>query len=74
MKNLFSVLSEEQLKSLTKEERDQLYAIDQKLFPDGGGDDTGLHNKDWLKKKLASMKAEEAENEKYAQEMEKTFV
>lgn len=79
MKNLFSMLSEAQMQSLTKEERDQLYKIDQKLFPDdgsgnGGGGETGLHNNDWLKKKLAAMDAERKENEKYAQSLEADFV
>lgn len=33
LKNLFSVLTEEQLQSLSKQERDLLYQLDQKLFP-----------------------------------------
>lgn len=77
MKNLFSVLTEAQLNSLTKEEKDYLYNLDQKLFPDdggGGGGDEGLHNQEWLKKKLAAMDAERKENEFYAQELEKSFV
>lgn len=73
MKNLFSMLSEAQMQSLTKEERDQLFKIDQKLFPDvdgngGGGDNT------WLKNKLAAMEAERKANENYAKEMEADFV
>lgn len=74
MKNLFSVLTEAQLNSLTKEEKDYLYNLDQKLFPADGGGDEGLHNKEWLKKKLAAMDAERKENEFYAQELEKSFV
>lgn len=34
LQNLFSVLSEEQLNSLTKEERQTLAKLDEKLFPD----------------------------------------
>lgn len=74
MKNLFSVLTEAQLNSLTKEERDYLYNLDQKLFPADGGGDEGLHNQEWLKKKLAAMDTERKENEFYAQELEKSFV
>ena len=33
LKNLFSVLTEEQLQSLSKQERDFLYQLDKKLFP-----------------------------------------
>ena len=73
MKNLFSMLSEAQMQSLTKEERDQLFKIDQKLFPDGDGNG-GDGDNTWLKKKLAAMDAERKENEKYAKEMEADFV
>lgn len=34
IQNLFSVLSEEQINSLTKEERNTLTKLDEKLFPD----------------------------------------
>lgn len=72
MNNLFSVLTEAQLNSLSKEERDSLYAIDQKLFPDGGG--SGGGDNDWLKNKLSKMNEERKENENYAQQMEESFV
>ena len=68
MKNLFSMLTEEQLNSLTKEERNQLFQIDQKLFPDDG-----RTSEDWLTAKLQRMKQEEEESERYAREMEANF-
>lgn len=67
MKNLFSMLTEEQLNNLTKEERNQLFLIDQKLFPDEGT------NMDWLTNKLKRMRQEEEESERYAREMEANF-
>ena len=73
MRNLFSVLTEAQLNSLSKEERDSLYAIDQKLFPDGNGGGGGGDN-DWLKNKLSKMDAERKETENYAKQMEESFV
>ena len=33
LKNLFSVLTQQQLDSLSKQERDLLYQLDKKLFP-----------------------------------------
>ncbi|MBO6031556.1 MAG: hypothetical protein J6Q22_08785 [Prevotella sp.] len=71
MKNLFSILFEEQMKLLTKEERDQLFSIDQKLFPDdntGGGGEN-----DWLNKRLKSMEDQRKEDERYANQLEKEF-
>lgn len=75
MVNLFSMLSEQQINSLTKEERDQLLAIDTKLFPnlENGGGEPGLHNQDWLKKKLADMNKQREEEETYEKMIEESF-
>lgn len=72
MRNLFSVLTEAQLNSLSKEERDSLYAIDQKLFPEDGNGGGG--DNDWLKNKLAKMEEERKKDEDYAQKMEASFI
>lgn len=74
MKNLFSVLTEEQLNSLSKEERDALYAIDKKLFPDDGNDETGLHNRTKLNEYIKKRGEQELEEAKYTEELEKRFV
>ena len=71
MKNLFSMLSEEQMKLLTKEERDQLFNIDQKLFPDDNAGGGG--GNDWLKKYLKSMEDQRKEEERYAKQLEENF-
>lgn len=72
--NLFSILSEEQKASLTQEERQTLYEIDKKLFPDFDGDSVEQKHKEWLKNKLAALSKEREENERYAKELEKSFV
>ena len=71
MKNLFSMLSEEQMKVLTKEERDQLFKIDQKLFPDDNAGGGG--GNDWLNKRLKSMEDQRKEDERYAKQLEENF-
>lgn len=72
MKNLFSVLTPEQINGLSQEERNTLTELDKKLFPNLEDDDQ-KHN-EWLKNKLAKMKAEEEESAKYAKELEDSFV
>jgi len=71
MVNLFSMLSEQQINSLTKEERDQLLAIDTKLFPDV--EKNSVEQKEWLKKKLEAMKKQREEEEAYTKMTEESF-
>ena len=75
IKNLFSVLSEEQLNSLTKSERDVLYEIDQKLFPDYDKYvDEHTKQKSVVERVLERKKAEEQGDRAYSKELESRFV
>ena len=74
MQNLFSVLSEGQIASLTKEERDSLYAIDQKLFP--GYDEyvtQHMRAKSDVEKVMERRKKEAEADAEYRQFMESSF-
>ncbi len=72
MKNLFSVLTPEQINGLSQEERHTLTELDKKLFPNLEESHEGSN--EWLKKRLAQYRAEEEENAKYAKELEGSFV
>lgn len=75
IQNLFSVLSEEQLNRLTKSERDALYAIDQKLFPDYDKYvDEYTKQKSVVERVLERRKAEEQSDRAYSEQLQSQFV
>lgn len=75
IQNLFSVLSEEQLNSLTKSERDVLYAIDQKLFPDYDKYvDEHTKQKSVVERVFERRKAEEQSDRAYSEQLQSQFV
>lgn len=74
MQNLFSVLSEEQINSLTKEERQTLTRLDEKLFPDYDKYvDEYTKQKSVVERVLERHRAEERGNVEYQQMMESEF-
>lgn len=74
MQNLFSVLSEEQINSLTNEERQTLYRLDEKLFPDYDKYvDEHTKQKSVVERVLERHRAEERGNVEYQQMMESEF-
>lgn len=74
MQNLFSVLSEEQINSLTEEERQTLYRLDEKLFPDYDKYvDEHTKQKSVVERVLERHRAEERGNVEYQQMMESEF-
>lgn len=74
IKNLFSVLSEEQISSLTKEERNTLTKLDEKLFPDYDKYvDEHMKVKSAVEKVMERRKKEETGDAEYRQLMESSF-
>ena len=74
IQNLFSVLSEEQINSLTKEERQTLARLDEKLFPDYDKYvDEHTKQKSVVERIMERRRAEEKENVEYQQMMESEF-
>lgn len=74
LQNLFSVLSEEQLNSLTKEERQTLAKLDEKLFPDYDKYvDEHMRAKSDVEKVMERRKKEEEDDLHYKQMMEQSF-
>lgn len=74
LQNLFSVLSEEQLNSLTKEERQTLAKLDEKLFPDYDKYvDEHMRVKSDVEKVIERRKKEAEADAEYQQMMESSF-
>ncbi|MBR4921690.1 MAG: hypothetical protein IKY01_07020 [Prevotella sp.] len=74
IQNLFSVLSEEQINSLTQEERQTLTRLDEKLFPDYDKYvDEHMKQKSMVERVLDRHRAEERGNVEYQQMMESEF-
>ena len=74
IQNLFSVLSEEQINSLTQEERQTLTRLDEKLFPDYDKYvDEHTKQKSVVERILERRREEEKENAQYKQMMESEF-
>lgn len=74
MQNLFSVLSEEQINSLTQEERQTLTRLDEKLFPDYDKYvDEHTKQKSVVERVLERHRAEERGNVEYQQMLESEF-
>ena len=74
LQNLFSVLSEEQLNSLTKEERQTLAKLDEKLFPDYDKYvDEHMRAKSDVEKVMERRKKEAEADTEYRQFMENSF-
>ncbi len=75
LQNLFSVLSEEQLNSLTKEERQTLAKLDEKLFPDYDKYvDEYMRVKSDVEKVMERRKKEAETDAEYRQFMESSFI
>ena len=75
IQNLFSVLSEEQINSLTQEERQTLTRLDEKLFPDYDKYvDEHMKQKSVVERVLERHRAEERGNVEYQQMTESEFV
>ena len=75
LQNLFSVLSEEQLNSLTKEERQTLAKLDEKLFPDYDKYvDEHMRVKSDVEKVMERRKKEAETDAEYRQFMESSFI
>lgn len=74
LQNLFSVLNQEQLDSLTKEERTMLMRLDEKLFP-GYDKYVELHmeSENVTKRVLERHRAKDEDNSSYARELESLF-
>lgn len=74
IQNLFSVLSEEQINSLTKEERNTLTKLDEKLFPDYDKYvDEHMRVKSDVEKVMERRKKEAEADAEYQQMMESSF-
>lgn len=74
LQNLFSVLSQEQLDSLTREERTMLTRLDEKLFPDYDKYvDLHMESKSIAKRLLERHRAQDEDNSSYARELESQF-
>jgi len=75
LQNLFSVLSEEQIASLTKEERNALTRIDEKLFPDFDKYvDEHMRAKSDIEKVMERRKQEQADDAAYRAMTEASFL
>lgn len=75
IRNLFSVLSKEQIESLIKEERDTLTKLDEKLFPDYDKYvDEHMRQKSVVERVFERRKAEEEGDRAYRKELESRFV
>ena len=74
IQNLFSVLSEEQINSLTQEERQTLTRLDEKLFPNYDKYiDEYTKQKSMVERVLERHEAEKRGNVEYQQMMESEF-
>lgn len=74
LQNLFSVLTKEQIASLSQEERLFLTKIDEKLFPDYDKYvDAHMKQKSVVERVLERRREEEKENVQYQQMMESEF-
>ncbi len=73
MKNLFSVLSPEQINGMSPEDRRTLAELDKKLFPNIDGEE-GLHNQEWVKNYLAKKEAQQKEEEFWSNKLQESFV
>ena len=74
LQNLFSVLTKEQIASLTQEERHTLTKLDEKLFPDYDKYvDEHTKQKSVVERVLERHRAEERGNVEYQQMMESEF-
>lgn len=74
IQNLFAVLSEDQINSLTQEERQTLTRLDEKLFPDYDKYvDAHMKQKSVVERVLERRREEEKENVQYQQMMESEF-
>lgn len=75
IQNLFSVLSEEQINSLTKEERNTLTKLDEKLFPDYDKYvDEHMRVKSAVEEVLERRKKEAEDDAEYQQMMKSSFI
>lgn len=73
--NLFSVLSKEQIESLTKEERDTLTKLDEKLFPDYDKYvDEHMRQKSVVDRVFERRRAEEESDRAYSKQLESEFM
>ena len=74
VQNLFSVLNQAQLDSLTKEERTMLMRLDEKLFPDYDKYvDLHMESKSIAERVIERHKAADEANSSYARELESSF-
>ena len=74
LQNLFSVLTKEQIASLTQEERHTLTKLDEKLFPDYDKYvDEHTKQKSMVERVLERHRAEKRGNVEYQQMMESEF-
>lgn len=74
IQNLFSVLSEEQINSLTKEERNTLTKLDEKLFPNYPEYvDEHMRVKSDVEKVMERRRKEAEADAEYRQMMESSF-
>ena len=74
VQNLFSVLSQAQLDSLTKEERTTLMRLDEKLFPNYDKYvDLHMESENVVKRVLDRHRAKDEDNGSYARELESQF-
>lgn len=75
LQNLFSVLSKEQIASLTQEERHTLTKLDEKLFPDYDKYvDLHMESKSIAERVIERHKAADEANSSYARELESQFI
>ena len=75
LQNLFSVLSKEQIESLTQEERQTLTKLDEKLFPDYDQYvDEHMRQKSVVERVMEREKAKEEGDRAYQKSLELQFV
>ena len=75
IQNLFSVLSKEQIASLTQEERHTLTKLDEKLFPDYPEYvEEHMRQKSVVDRVFERRRAEEESDRAYSKELESRFV
>lgn len=75
IQNLFSVLSQEQLDSLTKEERNTLTRLDEKLFPNYPEYvEEHMRQKSVVDRMFERRRAEEEGDRAYSKQLESEFV
>ena len=74
LQNLFSVLTNEQIESLTQEERHMLTKLDEKLFPNYPEYvDEHMRTKSEVERVMERRKKEEEDDLHYKQMMEQSF-